>query len=646
MSSEIHSNRTSIEICHPFRLRRINLKNFKSVDRATVELRPLSVVVGANSSGKSTLLQVALAGCQAVRSADSSTDFPLNGELQNLDTYEDIHSFQSSGTDEPIQFGFRVVESWDSESWTDTDESANTGLYTLRWSMNLIKSANPQGGRCQIESQSITISGSDGLEDVIANLISHSGRVVGQDAEVNPILNSLRPAQPRVEYYAGIWWNSLRHYLSSIIDRLKRDFQSGKIEIVGLDPSSTSRIDDPLGILANVAIRDLKDARPFIENSLSKSLDVDSDIWSLKWDFANWCYDRFKGPFDYWDESLTTYLDSVAKRTLEKLDQEAKKHSLLIALAILLLGSNKAAFQARIRHGLQHDCWWEEDRKPALHELGTYRRGDEDSWTVIGLVNEILEEFFGSKVSYLGPLRKSPRGRTSSDPRPGKDLGTSGEYAEAVLNSQAGQLIRVPLPDGYENELSLGEALNLWLEWFGLADDASVQDRGRYGFELNVRPPGASRSVYLSAVGVGVSQVLPVILLCLLSEPADLLILEQPELHLHPALQKRLADFLLVFVRAGRQILVETHSDHLVNQLRYQVAADETDETRKLVKLIFAEQTDGITTYRESEINEYGGLSEDWPDGFLDISAKSAQDLVRHGLRKWKLRKPRPGDAN
>ena len=150
----------------------------------------------------------------------------------------------------------------------------------------------------------------------------------------------------------------------------------------------------------------------------------------------------------------------------------------------------------------------------------------------------------------------------------------------------------------------------------------------------------------LASVGVGVSQVLPVILLCLLSEPADLLILEQPELHLHPALQKRMADFLLVFVRAGRQILVETHSDHLVNQLRYQIAVDQTDELQKLVKLVFAEQKDGITTYRESEINEYGGLSEDWPDGFLDISAKSAQDLVRHGLRKWKLRKSRPGEAN
>lgn len=203
-----------------------------------------------------------------------------------------------------------------------------------------------------------------------------------------------------------------------------------------------------------------------------------------------------------------------------------------------------------------------------------------------------------------------------------------------MLNAQAETSVVVPLPDGYESELPLGKALNRWLDWFGLADYAIAWDRGRLGIDLNVSPPGASTSVDLASVGAGVSQVLPVILLCLLSEPADLLILEQPELHLHPALQKRMADFLLAFVRCGRQILVETHSDHLVNALRTQVVFDPTDETRKLVKLIFAEQNDGITTYRESEINEYGGLSEDWPDGFLDISAKSAQDLVRQSLRK------------
>ena len=58
------------------------------------------------------------------------------------------------------------------------------------------------------------------------------------------------------------------------------------------------------------------------------------------------------------------------------------------------------------------------------------------------------------------------------------------------------------------------------------------------GIGLSVTPPGIDREVDLTSVGVGVSQVLPVILLCLLAEPGTLVVLEQPELHLHPKLQQ------------------------------------------------------------------------------------------------------------
>ena len=56
----------------------------------------------------------------------------------------------------------------------------------------------------------------------------------------------------------------------------------------------------------------------------------------------------------------------------------------------------------------------------------------------------------------------------------------------------------------------------------------------------------------LTSVGVGISQVVPVIVMCLLAPPGSLVLLEQPELHLHPALQQRLGDFLLACARAGR----------------------------------------------------------------------------------------------
>ena len=205
-------------------------------------------------------------------------------------------------------------------------------------------------------------------------------------------------------------------------------------------------------------------------------------------------------------------------------------------------------------------------------------------------------------------------------------------------------------PRGHGERCRLDAALNYWLREFDLAENARSEDRGRIGIGLSVTPKGLEREVDLTSVGVGVSQVLPVILLCLLAEPGTLVVLEQPELHLHPRLQQDLADFLLACSRSGRQIVLETHSEHLVNRLRYRIAQDESDEAHALVGLVFAENDDGITRYREPEINVYGGLGEDWPAGFLDLTAREAQELVRESLAKRQRDKPldevEPGPAN
>ena len=130
-------------------LAEIRLENFKSVTDATVELRPLSVVVGRNSSGKSTLLQSVLALAQAVRNKSNSSQFPLNGEYVRLGTFGEVLSFQNSDADPAISIGFSIAanlrsnrfisaarqgEQWDFISWTGhlsaPDEDTN-GFATL-----------------------------------------------------------------------------------------------------------------------------------------------------------------------------------------------------------------------------------------------------------------------------------------------------------------------------------------------------------------------------------------------------------------------------------------------------------------------------------------------------------------------------------
>ncbi|MEX0663323.1 MAG: AAA family ATPase [Acidimicrobiia bacterium] len=330
--------------------------------------------------------------------------------------------------------------------------------------------------------------------------------------------------------------------------------------------------------------------------------------------------------------------------TVAQLELQNLREAMLVRLGSL--GSNRrsvarslahldlAAFRTRLRKEMGDAPWFDET---------LYVDPPGESGDLLWEFGQVSQRFFANSVRYLGPLREAPH--VLYDPGPSKlDLGTTGQYSAAVLHAQSNTRILMPTPDGDGEPRLLGEALNFWLGEFGLADGARSEDRGRIGIGLSVIPRGIDREVDLTSVGVGVSQVLPVILLCLLAEPGTLVILEQPELHLHPKLQHDLADFLLACTRAGRQLVVETHSEHLVNRLRYQIAKDETDETHELIQLVFAENEAGITRYREPLINEYGGLGEDWPTGFLDLTTKESQELVRESLAKRKREEALPTD--
>jgi predicted ATPase len=175
--------------------------------------------------------------------------------------------------------------------------------------------------------------------------------------------------------------------------------------------------------------------------------------------------------------------------------------------------------------------------------------------------------------------------------------------------------------------------VDLWLAELGVGLSVRTVHRPRLGLEPEVRMEGLTRGLSVSAVGVGVSQVLPVLVMGLAAEPGSILLLEQPELHLHPAVQQRLGDFLLACVRSGRQVIVETHSDHLLTRIRRRVAEDESDRLASSLALVFTERRNGATRFRRLVTNRYGGLDE-WPRGFFDEAAHDARDLLEAGLRK------------
>jgi hypothetical protein len=250
-----------------------------------------------------------------------------------------------------------------------------------------------------------------------------------------------------------------------------------------------------------------------------------------------------------------------------------------------------------------------------------------------------VPEYFKSSVRYLGPLREDPRvtyphSIAGSTHMP---LGRKGEStASVLLQSHAsgrrpvpGGATRYPRPD-LRTTSSLEEAVRAWVREFGLGNTLNVHDQARYGvgFTIDRRD--------LTSVGTGVSQILPVIVLCLMARPGQLVLLEQPELHLNPALQQKLADFFLTMVRSGRQLIVETHSEYVVTRLRLRVAEDEKDEVRNLFNIVFAEQDEeGRTKFRVLDVDKSGALGVDeWPVGFFDQAGTDVEAMMRLALSR------------
>jgi predicted ATPase len=242
---------------------------------------------------------------------------------------------------------------------------------------------------------------------------------------------------------------------------------------------------------------------------------------------------------------------------------------------------------------------------------------------------DYARHWFATSVRHLGPLRAAPQPLYGlPEAASGTSVGRNGEYTAAVLSAHARRLVRSPSPrDGRLQTIPLSQAVDDWMSAMNLLSSVRSQERGKLGYELHLRVEGMSRDLDLTTVGVGVSQALPIIVLGLIVPPGSLLLFEQPELHLHPDVQAALGDFFLALARSGRQLLVETHSEYLVNRLRRRAATDSDSNVEELVRLFFFERRGSTSKIAAGRIGQ-GGSMPDWPRGFLDTAAREVEAIA------------------
>ena len=176
-----------------------------------------------------------------------------------------------------------------------------------------------------------------------------------------------------------------------------------------------------------------------------------------------------------------------------------------------------------------------------------------------------------------------------------------------------------------------------------LTEQVGTRKIGDVGIELQVGQlwhAGTDEAdmVSIADVGIGVSQVLPVLVAVIAADPGQLVYIEQPELHLHPRAQVALAQVLANAAKRGVRVVVETHSSLLL--LGIQTLIAEGDLSPDLVKLHwFSRNKDGGTEVNSVDLDEAGTYG-DWPIDFDDVSLHAqsryldAVDNVRFGNKE------------
>jgi predicted ATPase len=113
--------------------------------------------------------------------------------------------------------------------------------------------------------------------------------------------------------------------------------------------------------------------------------------------------------------------------------------------------------------------------------------------------------------------------------------------------------------------------------------------------------------------------VLPIVVE-LLSRRESIIAVEQPETHLHPRLQARLADLFIDTTQEGgrgNQLIVETHSEHLMLRVQRRIREGMLDAS--LVSIVYIDQdADGLATAKQLRLNDHGEFLDEWPNGFFD----------------------------
>lgn len=629
------------------------VSNFKSILEAPeFEFRPLTIFAGANSSGKSTVIQSVLLIAQTLAHKIGSRSMVLNGTLTSLGQFDDLLSSNATSKQIEIQCTCEPL------ARSQFSSSGMAGLLTPR---GIVR---PYGHGIREVSCKVAFDAGDSSESndfyqiqprIVSSEISTSIRNEGLDERFS--ISVVRSEEHPVDIIGD-----------SEFDEIDERSRQGFAYNVQIDERSLGEVQEeyrsasPVGCVLrhflperiHFQVDSLTERANAIANAL---LGFQNRPRTFRFAAAS----RIVIPKEVVTIIRENLSDLLEPEETFPATSSPPDHPQISEGAVLLsdwvewvrsLPTNRRMEIVRTLRSEENlfESVYGAMQISEQFEVQSFSFVTEPPPRIISGACRYLDSFFSSSVKYLGPLRDEPKPlfplARAADPN---DVGLRGEHTAAILELHKTKNVRYIPSTNFSSSsveqipisISLETAVNDWLRYLGVAECVTSTDKGKLGHELKVELATSAFAHDLTHVGVGVSQVLPILVMCLLADADSTLVFEQPELHLHPRVQSRLGDFFLSMALCNKQCIVETHSEYLIDRIRFRIAAQPIDRSpsekplQDQVKMFFVEKTGVGSSFREVVVNEYGAIV-DWPDGFFDQSQQQAEEILRAAALKRK----------
>lgn len=236
----------------------------------------------------------------------------------------------------------------------------------------------------------------------------------------------------------------------------------------------------------------------------------------------------------------------------------------------------------------------------------------------LSVICDDFHEYF-SNLEYLSATRLPPSRSFLYSGERHRKVGVNGENAANILAMDS-------IRKGKRSKRILEKSIN-WLKKADIASDIKIVPLSDRHYEIHIQNPHTLEYQNFADVGYGNSQVLPALVAGYNLEEGDTLVIEEPEIHLHPKAQAELGDFVLDLYNSQKNVLLETHSEHLVVRLQQHVASGSINKDDIAFYYIYA--CNGKKGAKLLTLDDLGSFKDEWPQGFFPQRLEEAKALAK-----------------